>query len=1056
MFQKTASLLPFFFIGLLAFAYPPYAKGEPDLQRFDDAGIHAIQFFDDNEGWAAGEMGTIWHTIDGGKNWERQATGLRASLKSMHFLNPYLGWVVGTEYQPALGNVGVVLLTRDGGIKWQKVMHNTFPGLFLVRFQDQNTGYMAGAGTEAYPSGVFKTTDGGKSWQAMEGPRTTVWQGGVFNPGETPLLAGAWNRFATVAADKVIHQNNENDGTSIRSLHQGKDKKFAVGTGGLVLSMEKSSPGTWARENLQFPSEALRICDFNAAGGSGNHVWIGGSPGSFLLHSPDGGKIWKPVHLPTSATIHSIFFHDEKRGWVAGDLGTILATQDGGQTWKVQRRGGQRSKELLFSATRNSLIPELTTLLGFENNFLVTQILLAEGRPGASPLSHALHEDMTRFASRNCGAAATESTGILPSLDGLLIANPKEAFQHWDNLLGTSSADLLIRKICAYLRAAQPETVVLCETEINPTLMEAILRHACLDAVEKAGNKDYFSDQTEYLGLKPWKVKKVLLAAKENGAGVLFHTRQSLNAIETSPSDFCEPFRRLLMEKTDSPAVIALRMLSPAGFTGKFQDLFDPSVPGLDARKAPELQPLSKEQESAIRQSAMIRNLLDQPLGKNSHPGMMISRLNKICEHMPENQAARLLGNLGKQLTQQGQWPLAKEVFETLCLQFPTTNEAAEAAKWLVFHDASSEARRRHELGQFIGLIHHEFGVPRENPSGGVGQDSNPVQPRGIPIQIPNNKRANPLVPPLPKMEARHQGEIQTMDGAKEAKARLQKALERESKLSLFGPLMEKDPRVFFAAQASRRNLGQIKEAQEKLEEFLAGSPTGVWKTNALMENWLVNRKGLPPKPVYAVKRITSKPYLDGKLDEEIWSSATKAILKTRGGTPDSGWETTALMAFDPEYLFLGIHCKRIEDPAKEFDTQTDQVIIQFDLDRDYTTCFQLQIDAQGRVRNSCWGDETWSPRWFASVDKTETGWTLEAAIPVSLLANSPLTPGKAWAGNFTRKIAGKDTQGWSHPLGSGNHAEENLEGMGLLIFGSITPQKGDSVEPASFKPSGP
>src|SRR5262245_27470355 len=54
----------------LALAQPPIA--------FEDAGIHAIQFIDQSEGWAVGDDGVIWHSIDGGKTWERQKTGTRA------------------------------------------------------------------------------------------------------------------------------------------------------------------------------------------------------------------------------------------------------------------------------------------------------------------------------------------------------------------------------------------------------------------------------------------------------------------------------------------------------------------------------------------------------------------------------------------------------------------------------------------------------------------------------------------------------------------------------------------------------------------------------------------------------------------------------------------------------------------------------------------------------------------------------------------------------------------------------------------------------------------
>ena len=65
----------------------------------------------------------MWHTINGGKTWERQRPGTRASLRAMHFLTPYSGWAVGRTELPGGGSAGVVLATSDGGLKWTAAQH---------------------------------------------------------------------------------------------------------------------------------------------------------------------------------------------------------------------------------------------------------------------------------------------------------------------------------------------------------------------------------------------------------------------------------------------------------------------------------------------------------------------------------------------------------------------------------------------------------------------------------------------------------------------------------------------------------------------------------------------------------------------------------------------------------------------------------------------------------------------------------------------------------------------------------------------------------------------
>src|SRR5216683_3802607 len=120
-----------------------------DLRNFEDAALHAVQFVDEREGWAVGDEGVVWHTIDGGQTWDRQPTGVRASLRSVHFLNPFTGWIAGREELPhGQGSVGVLLYTRDGGLKWQRVGMNALPGLNRIRFVDGATGLVVGDGTD--------------------------------------------------------------------------------------------------------------------------------------------------------------------------------------------------------------------------------------------------------------------------------------------------------------------------------------------------------------------------------------------------------------------------------------------------------------------------------------------------------------------------------------------------------------------------------------------------------------------------------------------------------------------------------------------------------------------------------------------------------------------------------------------------------------------------------------------------------------------------------------------------------------------------------------------
>ena len=56
-----------------------------------------LHFAGAERGWIVGEKGTIVHTNDGGKTWERQETGTEGDFKAVYFTNPRYGWAVGDK-----------------------------------------------------------------------------------------------------------------------------------------------------------------------------------------------------------------------------------------------------------------------------------------------------------------------------------------------------------------------------------------------------------------------------------------------------------------------------------------------------------------------------------------------------------------------------------------------------------------------------------------------------------------------------------------------------------------------------------------------------------------------------------------------------------------------------------------------------------------------------------------------------------------------------------------------------------------------------------------------
>src|SRR4051812_27824602 len=73
----------------------------------DDAALRAVQFLDADVGYAVGDEGVIWKTVNAGKTWELLNSNVRASLRSIHMLTHLDSWVVGREELPSgVGSAG--------------------------------------------------------------------------------------------------------------------------------------------------------------------------------------------------------------------------------------------------------------------------------------------------------------------------------------------------------------------------------------------------------------------------------------------------------------------------------------------------------------------------------------------------------------------------------------------------------------------------------------------------------------------------------------------------------------------------------------------------------------------------------------------------------------------------------------------------------------------------------------------------------------------------------------------------------------------------------------
>ena len=82
-----------------------------------------------------------------------------------------------------------------------------------------------------------------------------------------------------------------------------------------------------------------------------NHGWVAGS-GGVLLETSDGGQTWRKLYTLTKDALRDIYFADEKNGWLLCDRDSLkvttndapraylLKTSDGGLSWRRVNLGG--------------------------------------------------------------------------------------------------------------------------------------------------------------------------------------------------------------------------------------------------------------------------------------------------------------------------------------------------------------------------------------------------------------------------------------------------------------------------------------------------------------------------------------------------------------------------------------------------------------------------------------------------------------------------------------------------------------------------------------------
>lgn len=108
----------------------------------------------------------------------------------------------------------------------------------------------------------------------------------------------------------------------------------------------KEMPPAGPGDGPGFPAPKLQPAEITTAAArammlsavrAGKRIVAVGDHGIVLLSDTDGADFRQAKSVPVRSTLTAVFFIDEKTGWAVGHWGVVLGTDDGGESWKVQR-----------------------------------------------------------------------------------------------------------------------------------------------------------------------------------------------------------------------------------------------------------------------------------------------------------------------------------------------------------------------------------------------------------------------------------------------------------------------------------------------------------------------------------------------------------------------------------------------------------------------------------------------------------------------------------------------------------------------------------------------
>ena len=1020
-------------------------SGPTPLQ--DDAALHDVQFVKTQTGWAVGDHGVIWKTVDGGVSWDLQRSGVKCTLRSACFLTDRVGWVAGGESIPyAHQGVGILLATTDGGSTWHPIGGTDLPELRRIKFFTLTHGVLVGEPNSRCASGVMHTTDGGKTWQPAAGESLGSWRAADFLSHEQGALAGLRGQHALYSNGRLGRTKLGSLG--LRGLYGLKllpgGEGWLVGDGGLILHMDRGSI-VWQSPATSPPREVRDLFDFRAVAVRGKKVWVAGDPGTVVWHSPDAGQTWERHCTQQTLPIAALSFPSDDCGWAVGALGTILQSTDGGTTWLPVRGADRRMAYLTAHSQLDHVSIPMVTAVSGEAGFRGVVTVLPRNDIGTErEQTREIDLKLSEAVMLAGGSSAAVSWRLPLDIPGLE-NNPEKLVEEWTKRSEGALQEQIVAQFVRQLRTWRPSVVIL--DEANPRdVVGQLIRETILQAIPQAADPTSQVTQEEVGNLHPWEVKHVFMRLPPGSQGQV-----NIEAFKILPRHGCAlqmaaapALSRLHRQAIAMSGRESFKAISLNGENAEYagQDFFARLgiSPGTDARRAlppTEDADLERKMKLALVQRDFHR-IVQQFITDGQKSAQLLARLEGVTAGMPDDQAALLMAQLADAYRQQGAWDLTEATLVEMMERFPHEPASQDAMRFLIQLWVGTELTYRRVQSTNVDrkvLSVETAGLAQRLRSAGRRLDTN-EQTVSQEIQQLGGKNTE-----LQVEQAPFKVDIGPGTDLRSERANLwqTKARRMASLLQRTAPAWYRSPEIQMPLAALYRQQQLGTDAAQCYHFVNAGGDKTPWQQTAMTELWLDQMAGVPPKSIYPL-RATKPPKLDGLLSDECWQQSEEMALVTDQVEGPLQERAFVLMCHDRDFLYFAGVCPRVagapktlpDHKGRSYDADLgdhDRVTLMLDVDRDYVTYYRITIDQRGWTNDDLWGDMSWNPKYYVAAEGDEATWRFEVAIPWKELVPSAPAPDTIWAASVVRTVPAHGVQSWTTPVTS----RPRMETGGLL-----------------------